>query len=69
VGHGALRQRGEARSREGMRRSGFADVASIGALVPNRLSEDGCGRAGARGIPLLLCSISAKGKREGAGWG
>jgi hypothetical protein len=43
----------------------IADVASIGALAPNRLSVDGCGRAGARGIPLLLCSVSAKGKREG----
>jgi hypothetical protein len=41
AGHGALRQRGEARSLEGVRRSGFADVASIGALVPIRLSEDG----------------------------
>jgi hypothetical protein len=48
---------------------GTADVASIGALAPNRLSVDGCGRAGARGIPLLPCSVSAKGKREGAGWG
>jgi hypothetical protein len=52
----------------------IADVASIEGLVPNRLSENGCGRAGARRIPLLRCSVSVKEKREGGqvgddGWG
>jgi hypothetical protein len=48
---------------------GTAYMASIGALAPNRLGADDCGHAGARGIPLLPCFVSAKGKREGAGWG